>query len=141
MEPTLADFEKFHPPQNKILPPQNSFFLDYTKTVLSCRSNMFYPISQLFRYKRRGLYTQPDGTVFFLIFTYLRGRSHWTVFCFKDCSDLSLFEYFFLNRVLKKNNKFLAFSLEFAYIFGCSHLSNKRGAWNKRGGVEKLQNQ
>ena len=22
-------------------------------------------------------YTQPDGTVFFLIFTYLRGRSHW----------------------------------------------------------------
>jgi hypothetical protein len=22
-------------------------------------------------------YTQPDGTLFFLIFTYLRGRSHW----------------------------------------------------------------
>ena len=22
-----------------------------------------------------------------------------------------------------------------------SHLSNKRGAWNKRGGVQKLQNQ
>ena len=23
VEPTLTDFEKFHPPQNKILPPQN----------------------------------------------------------------------------------------------------------------------
>ena len=36
----------------KILPPQNRFFLNYTKTVASnlnssCKSNMFYPISHL----------------------------------------------------------------------------------------------
>jgi hypothetical protein len=35
-EVTLTDFEKFHPPQKKSPlegPPQNRFFLNYTKTV------------------------------------------------------------------------------------------------------------
>ena len=33
-EVTLTNFEKFHPPQKKIPPPQNCFFLNYTKTVI-----------------------------------------------------------------------------------------------------------
>ena len=33
VESTLTEFEKFHPPQKKIHPPQNCFFLNYTKTV------------------------------------------------------------------------------------------------------------
>ena len=57
VESMLTDFEKFHPPQKKIPPPQNLFSQikqKLFKLELSCKSSMFYPISQLFRYKRRG---------------------------------------------------------------------------------------
>jgi hypothetical protein len=33
VEPTLTDFEKFHPPQKQNPPSTKFFFLDYTKTV------------------------------------------------------------------------------------------------------------
>ena len=49
-EVMLTDFEKFQPQQKEIPPPQNHIFLNYTKLFkleLSCKSNMFYPISQL----------------------------------------------------------------------------------------------
>ena len=43
-------------------------------------SNFFWPSGgtggQVYRGQQGG-HTQPDGTLFFLIFTYLRGRSHW----------------------------------------------------------------
>ena len=33
VEPTLTDFEKFHPPQKQNPPSTKLFFLDHTKTV------------------------------------------------------------------------------------------------------------
>ena len=42
-------------------------------------------------------------------------------------------------------NTFSVYSLESppltSFVTSYSHLSNKRGGWNKRGGVQKLQNQ
>ena len=48
-----SNLHRPNPPQKKIPPPQNSFFLRLHKNCVSCKSNIFYPISQLF--KRRGL--------------------------------------------------------------------------------------
>ena len=47
----------------------------------------------------------------------------------------------FLEKCLRINSCFDPSSLQFLKYLDYSHLSNKRGAWNKRGGVQKLQNQ
>ena len=78
----------------------DSEFIDFIHT-LHTQAKSFYPVESLF-YKI--LYTQPEGTLFFLIFTYLRGRSHWNS---RDYASVWQYVIFLSLKPTKVNSDFI----------------------------------